>query len=160
MSIRCLLPRTTPAVRAAKLSLIVTCLVLSAQVVSAQTTQTMRYKVIVNASNPVSTISKAQLAKMFLKKSDSWSTGALVVPVDQPERAAVRQSFSRDVLGKPPAAVKSYWNQLVFSGRSVPPQEKLSDADVINFVKSTPSAVGYVSESAKTKGVKVLTVGS
>jgi len=82
------------------------------------------------------------------------------VPVDQAERAPVRQSFSRDVIGKPPAAVKSYWNQLVYSGRSVPPPEKLTDEEVILFVKNVPSAVGYVSATTKTKGVKVLVVRS
>lgn len=131
---------------------------LSAVPLAAQSAPEVRYKVIVNASNPVKSLTRSQLAAMFLKKVDAWETGALVIPIDQPERAPVRQSFSREVLGRPPAAVKSYWNQLVFSGRSVPPPEKLSDADVISFVRSTPSAVGYVSADAQTKGVKVLAV--
>jgi ABC-type phosphate transport system substrate-binding protein len=152
------LPHARGAIRAALRTLLFGALMLPAIPVAAQATQLVRYKVIVNVSNPVSTISRAELAAMFLKKADSWATGALVVPVDQPERALVRQSFSRDVIGKPPAAVKSYWNQLVFSGRNVPPAEKMSDTEVINFVKGTPSAVGYVSATAKTKGVKVLTV--
>jgi ABC-type phosphate transport system substrate-binding protein len=133
---------------------------LRANAQAAQSAPAARYKVIVNAKNPVKAISKAQLAAMFLKKQDAWETGALVIPVDQPERAAVRQTFSREVIGKPPAAVKSYWNQLVFSGRNVPPAERISDADVVNFVRNTPSAVGYVSATAQTKGVKVLMVGS
>lgn len=150
----------TTASRLGRLAMVVGSLVLSAVSAPAQTTQPAEYKVIVNASNPVTWVKKSELAAMFLKKSDSWPTGALVVPVDQAERAPVRQSFSRDVIGKPPAAVKSYWNQLVFSGRSVPPPEKLTDEEVIRFVKSTPSAVGYVSATTKTKGVKVLSVRS
>ena len=153
-------PRPATISRVGRFAVVVGSLVLYAVSAPAQTTQPTRYKVIVNANNPVTSISKSELAAMFLKKADSWATGALVVPVDQTERAPVRQSFSRDVIGKPPAAVKSYWNQLVFSGRSVPPPEKLSDAEVILFVKTTPSAVGYVSAAAQTKGVKVLMVGS
>ena len=152
--------RSTAASRVGRLAVVVGSLALFAVSARAQSAQPAPYKVIINASNPVTWVKKSELAAMFLKKADSWATGALVVPVDQPERAAVRQSFSRDVIGKPPAAVKSYWNQLVFSGRSVPPPEKLTDAEVILFVKSTPSAVGYVSATTKTKGVKVLLVRS
>ena len=160
MATRCPVRRPATNSRVGRFAIVVGSLVLFAVSAPAQTTQPTRYKVIINARNPVTSISKSELAAMFLKKADSWSTGALVVPVDQAERAPVRQSFSRDVIGKPPAAVKSYWNQLVFSGRNVPPPEKLSDAEVILFVKSTPSAVGYVSATAQTKGVKVLMVGS
>lgn len=144
--------------RAARFGFLLAGIALSAAPAEAQNAPAVRYKVIVNASNPVKSLTRSQLAAMFLKKVDAWETGALVIPIDQPERAPVRQTFSREVLGKPPAAVKSYWNQLVFSGRSVPPPEKLSDADVVNFVRSTPSAVGYVSAATPTKGVKVLAV--
>lgn len=160
MATRNLPPQPTAVGRAGRRAILLAGLALFAVSASAQTTQAARYKVIVNASNPVTSLSKSELAAMFLKKADSWPTGALVVPVDQPERAAVRQSFSREVIGKPAAAVKSYWNQLVFSGRSAPPLERLTDAEVIQFVKMTPSAVGYVSATAPTKGVKVLMVGS
>ena len=151
-------PRATTASRVGWWAALIGSLALF--VGSAQAQAPQAYKVIVNASNPVTWVKKSELAAMFLKKADSWPTGALVVPVDQAERAAVRQSFSRDVIGKPPAAVKSYWNQLVYSGRSVPPPEKLTDEEVIFFVKNTPSAVGYVSATTKTKGVKVLVVRS
>jgi ABC-type phosphate transport system substrate-binding protein len=153
-------PQPTVASRIGRWAALIGSLALFAGSAHAQATQLAPYKVIVNASNPVTWVKKSELAAMFLKKADSWPTGALVVPVDQPERAAVRQSFSRDVIGKPPAAVKSYWNQLVFSGRSVPPPEKLTDDEVINFVKNTPSAVGYISATTKSKGVKVLVVRS
>jgi hypothetical protein len=153
-------PRPATALGVGRLAVVLGGLVLFAVSAPAQTSESVPYKVIINASNPVTWVKKSELAAMFLKKADSWPTGALVVPVDQAERAPVRQSFSRDVIGKPPAAVKSYWNQLVFSGRSVPPPEKLTDEEVILFVKSTPSAVGYISASTKPKGVKVLTVRS
>jgi hypothetical protein len=160
MATRCPVPGPATNSRVGRFAVVVGSLVLFAVSAPAQTAQPAQYKVIVNASNPVTWVKKSELAAMFLKKADSWPTGALVVPVDQAERAPVRQFFSRDVIGKPPAAVKSYWNQLVFSGRSVPPPEKLTDEEVILFVKSTPSAVGYISATTKTKGVKVLAVRS
>lgn len=150
-------PCAMTAGRAVQLGLVLASIALAAPA-SAQSAPAVPYKVIVNASNPIRSLRKAELARIFLKKIEAWESGALVVPIDQPERAPVRQTFSREVLGKPPAAVKSYWNQLVFSGRSVPPAEKMTDAEVINFVRNTPSAVGYVAATTSTKGVKVLAV--
>jgi len=116
------------------------------------------FRVVANNSVPVSSLSKKAASDLFLKKTVKWEGGAPVVPVDQLESSTVRQGFSKAVHGKTAAAVKSYWNQQIFSGRDVPPIEKRSDAEVLAFVRSTPGAIGYVSESTATDGVRVLTV--
>ncbi|MBC8085956.1 MAG: phosphate ABC transporter substrate-binding protein, partial [Phycisphaerae bacterium] len=51
-----------------------------------------------------------------------------------------------------------YWQQQIFSGKDVPPASKHTDEDVINFVKSTPGGIGYVSASSAAAGVKVIAV--
>ena len=114
--------------------------------------------VIVNASNPVTLLTKDQVSKIFLKKIQKWDSGQLMVPVDQDVNSAVRGIFSREMHGKAAAAVASYWQQQIFAGRDVPPAERTSDAQVIAFVKSNPNAIGYVSESAVTGDVKVVAV--
>ena len=68
----------------------------------------------------------------------------------------VRDAFYRKVAGKSPSAVKAYWNQLIFSGREVPPVAKTSDEDVVAFVHSNPGALGYVAADTDTKGVKTI----
>jgi hypothetical protein len=64
----------------------------------------------------------------------------------------------RTVHEKRVAAVKSCWQQQIFSGRAVPPMEKAAESQILAFVKQNPGAVGYVSEAAETAGVRVLTV--
>jgi ABC-type phosphate transport system substrate-binding protein len=120
--------------------------------------QAASYKVVANNSVPVSSLSKKAASDLFLKKTTKWEGGAPAVPVDQLESSAIRQALSKDVHGKTAAAVKSYWNQQIFSGRDVPPIEKRSDAEVLAFVRATPGAIGYVSDGAATDGVHVLTV--
>jgi hypothetical protein len=56
------------------------------------------------------------------------------------------------------AAVRSYWQQRIFSGRDVPPPELDSDASVIAYVERTPGAVGYVSGDAKLGSSRELQV--
>jgi hypothetical protein len=55
-------------------------------------------------------------------------------------------------------AVRTYWNQLIFSGRELPPAERRGDAAVVAFVRDTPGGVGYVSTGAEVAGVKVVAV--
>ncbi len=83
-------PRALVRGRVAQLALLLSAIALLASPAKAQSVLPIKYKVIVNASNPVKSLSRAQLAGMFLKKIDAWETGALVIPIDQPERAPVR----------------------------------------------------------------------
>jgi ABC-type phosphate transport system substrate-binding protein len=116
------------------------------------------FKIVANNSVPASSLSKKAASDLFLKKTTKWDNGAPAVPVDQVESSTARQGFSKSVHGKTAAAVKSYWNQQIFSGRDVPPVEKRSDAEILAFVRSTPGAIGYVSDGAATDGVRVLAV--
>jgi ABC-type phosphate transport system substrate-binding protein len=114
------------------------------------------FKVIVNNANGASSVSRADLNALFLKKRVKWSDGTPAAPVNQNRKSAVRESFTTAIHGKSVTAVESYWQQQIFSGRDVPPPEKSSDADVLAFVKANGGAVGYVSDSTPTPGVKVV----
>ena len=111
------------------------------------------YVVVVNAASGVTALPKSELSNVFLKKS------AKLTPVDQSKGAAVRDAFSKAVLGRPASAVATYWQQQIFAGKDVPPPEKGDDAAVLAYVKSTPNGVGYVSAGAAIgDGVKTLTI--
>ncbi len=118
----------------------------------------INFKVIVNTSNAVATMSKAQTSKLFLKKKTKWENGSKVVPVDLAESSPVRVEFSKAIHGKSVSSIKSYWQKLIFSGRAVPPPIKASDPEVVNFVKANRGAIGYVSADASIADVKVLKI--
>lgn len=103
------------------------------------------FKVVVNGSNSVSSLPTADVARYFLKKAGTWPGGQAIAPVDQADDSPARRAFSKTVLGKDVAAVKSYWKTQIFSGRGVPPPEKASDAAVLAFIEANPGAIGYVS---------------
>src|SRR5262245_16201538 len=109
---------------------ILTGLLLLASVVATRPAraQSHDYVVIVNAFNPFVTIRADQLSRLFLKKDATWSNGQPALPADQAEGSPVRRRFTAQVLNKEPDAVKSYWQQMVFSGQAVPPPALDSDA--------------------------------
>src|SRR5229473_5996741 len=113
-----------------------------------------RYKVIVNVGNDRGTISKQELSNIFLKKKKAWDNGTPIVVVDQQDKAPVRETFTSAIHEKSVAAIKSYWQQQIFSGRDVPPVEKASDSDVVAFVRANPGAVGYIDGDVAVSGVK------
>ena len=117
------------------------------------------YRVIVNAANPVSSLEARDVSRMFRKEMTRWKDGSSVSPVDQRAQSSTRATFSQRVHRKSVPMMAEFWRQQIFSGRNVPPVEKASDAEVLEFVRSNPGAIGYVSErAALAPDVKVVAV--
>jgi len=117
------------------------------------------FKVVVNAGNSVASASSAQLTRIFLRQATVWPSGQGATPVDLVEGHPVRQDFSQGVLHRSVDAVRVFWQRQIFSGNAVPPAEKVSDDEVLAFVRANPGGVGYVAESTPLPaGVRVITV--
>jgi ABC-type phosphate transport system substrate-binding protein len=106
------------------------------------------FVVVVHVDNPSTTIARDQLSKIFLKRANKWPNGNPVMPVDLASGSAARAAFTKTVHGKSVTAVVAFWQQQIFSGRDVPPPEKASEKDVVEFINGHPGAVGYVSAGA------------
>ena len=115
------------------------------------------YLVIVHPSNPTANVNRRFLADAFLKKTTRWDHGETIRPVDQTSDSPVRRRFSDEVLKRSVAAVRNYWQQIIFAGRGVPPPELNGDEDVVQYVADHTGAVGYIS-GPNTDGVKVISV--
>ncbi len=115
-------------------------------------------RLIVHASNPQTSASRDFVADAFLKKATRWPHGDAISPVDLRAGSAVRRRFCEVVLKRSLAAVRSYWQQRIFSGRDVPPPEVDSEESVVSYVAKYPGAVGYVKAATKLSGVKELLI--
>jgi ABC-type phosphate transport system substrate-binding protein len=117
------------------------------------------FLVVVNEQNAVPSVSRVLVSRFFLKKASRWDSGAVALPVDLPANSPTRDAFTRHVHARSVSSIKAYWQQQIFSGRDVPPPEKVNDADVLEFVRSNPAAIAYVSPDAVLpRGVRVLTI--
>ncbi len=114
------------------------------------------WRVIVNPQNLVASVDRKFLAEAFFKKTTRWPNDELIRPVDLEPDASIRRRFSDEVLKKSVAAVKSYWQQMVFSGRGLPPPELDNEDQVVRFVLKNPGAIGYVSGNTDLQGAKVI----
>jgi ABC-type phosphate transport system substrate-binding protein len=117
------------------------------------------FRVVVHPGNPATSITRAELSAIYMKRTRSWRGGREIVPVDQPAGSPVRERFSRAVHGKNVAYVTRYWQRLIFSGRGIPPRQLPNDAAVLELVKNNRDAIGYVGrETSPGEGVKVIMV--
>lgn len=143
-----------PHLRAFHLLALAVALVTSPRLAAAQD-----YVVVVNIENSASALPRGEVSRLFLKKIATWPSGELVAPVDLPERSSVRGAFSKQVHGKSTNAVKTWWQQQVFSGRAVPPAERTGEQDILAFVRDNPNAIGYVAAGTPLgKGVKAVAI--
>lgn len=116
------------------------------------------YRVVVHADHPGDAVTREVLAEVFLRRATRWGHGTPIHVVDQSLKSDVRRAFTEDVLHLSSMAVMSYWQQQLLAGGERPPAVKGSDAEVLEFVRSTPGAIGYVSAAADIENVKVLRV--
>jgi ABC-type phosphate transport system substrate-binding protein len=132
------------------------CLALCELPARADTRSSEEFLVIVNRANPAREVSAELAAEAFLKKTTRWSNGENIRPVDLAPDSGIRRRFSASVLKRSVAAVRSYWQQRIFTGRDTPPPELDSEDAVVRYVSKYEGAIGYVASSTKVGDAKVL----
>ncbi len=73
---------------------------------------------------------------MFMKKVFTWKDGEPVKPIDLVPGSDIRKKFSQEIHGRNVYSIKNYWQQMIFAGRDVPPLEKETDAEIIEYVNT------------------------
>lgn len=113
--------------------------------------------VITSAKSSVKSLSKSDVAALYLGKTTSLPGGGGAKLYDLADANAGREKFYQAATGKSASQVKSIWSRLVFSGRALPPKELANDAAVIKAVAADPAAVGYVDAGAVDGSVQTVT---
>jgi ABC-type phosphate transport system substrate-binding protein len=116
-----------------------------------------------NAAGGVVVIAHASLTRLDVATVEKIYTGKvievdgiLVKPVNANSGSAVRNRFLQVYLNEDEDKYTAYWTVRRYIGKGASPRELTSSADVINFVKSTPGAIGYIDEADLQPGINVL----
>jgi ABC-type phosphate transport system substrate-binding protein len=112
--------------------------------------------VVVSAASPISSLSKGQVAKIFLGKSRRFPDGSRAVPLNQSEGNVERDAFYQLVSGKSPTQVKAHWSKLIFTGRGQPPKEAASNDAVKQLLANNGVNIGYIDRAAVDDSVKIV----
>lgn len=112
--------------------------------------------VITSAKSSVKSLSKSDVAALYLGKTTSLPGGGHAKLYDLADANPGREMFYQAATGKSASQVKSVWSRLVFSGRALPPKELSNDAAVVKAVAADPDAIGYVNASAVDGSVQTV----
>jgi len=113
--------------------------------------------VIVHPMN-MSTIELPDIRRYFLGKRKRYTNGLVVVPLDQSHSSSEKKEFVETVLSKSQVQLKTYWAELLFTGKGTPPIEKESSEEVIQEVATNRSAIGYIDASEVKGEVRIVLI--
>jgi ABC-type phosphate transport system substrate-binding protein len=113
---------------------------------------------VVSAKSSVTTLSKSQVADIFMGKMARFPDGTLAVPIDQSEGTAVRDEFYSKVAGKSSVQMKAHWSKIIFTGRGRPPPTVASSSDAKKRVAANPQIIGYIESNLVDESVRVVTL--
>ena len=113
--------------------------------------------IVANPAAPVSEISRDQLRDIFIGVRSRFSDGSRAVPVLL-KGGPVHEVFLSRIVGDSPDEFRVRWRRAVFTGQGAMPKEFPSEGALLDYVATTPGAIGYVSRVPDPSAVKVLTV--
>ena len=98
------------------------------------------------------TIAPADVRVIYI--GEKQFVGAVrLVPVDN---TSAQEKFLGNFVKVDSGKYNSIWAKKSFREGVNPPPAKASDGEVVDFVRRTPGAVGYISDASKAVGVNVL----
>jgi ABC-type phosphate transport system substrate-binding protein len=113
---------------------------------------------VVSAKSTVTTLSKSQVANIFLGKTSRFPDGMQAVPIDQSEGTLARDEFYAWITGKSAAQMKAYWSRIIFTGRGQPPKAVPGSSEIKKMVGANPDAIGYIEPKLVDDTLRVVTV--
>jgi len=121
-------------------------------------TEIIPFVVIVNNANPVTSLTTAELRRIFMKQTRMWPHGEPMVPVDWDSTHYLRAIFSKDVLTRSVREMQDYWVQQSMTQGVTPPSTQRSARAVMRFVAGVPGAISYVPPSEVDDTVRVVPI--
>ncbi|MDX1696510.1 MAG: phosphate ABC transporter substrate-binding protein [Ketobacteraceae bacterium] len=113
--------------------------------------------IVVNPDSGMASATASEISQLFLGKRNEID-GQPARAIDQEEGSEARDEFYTKVVEKTGSQLNAYWSRLIFTGKGMPPDKVMDDADVIDMVSEETDLVGYVRPSSVTENVKVILV--
>jgi len=114
--------------------------------------------VITHESVAINTIDTKLLRRIYSMRQQRWANNMPIVVFVLPSQHPVHVKFSKEVLNIFPYKLDRIWNKLTFSGLGVAPKLVRTEAELIQAIKSTPGAIGYVEVIEKEEQINVVEI--
>ncbi|PCJ16617.1 MAG: phosphate ABC transporter substrate-binding protein [Gammaproteobacteria bacterium] len=112
--------------------------------------------IVVHPDNPLAQATSAEISKIFLAKTKTYSNGEKIKLLDLEEGDELRDQFYKMVANKTPSQVKAYWSRLIFTGKGQPPQVLIDSDEIVEAIEENANGIGYIDPESITDSVKVI----
>lgn len=113
---------------------------------------------VVSARSPVTTLTRDQLADIFLGRRARYPDGSAAVPIDQSEGSQARVEFYSRYTGMSPGQLKAFWSKIIFMGRGEPPRAVGSARQLKRLLAANQEAIAYLERSQVDASVHIVKV--
>ena len=111
--------------------------------------------VVVIGNTSVKSVDATSVVRIYTGRT-SEIDGAAVYAVNAPAGTAIRNRFLSNCLQQDENRYTAHWTVRKYVGKGTSPREFARSTDVLNYVATTPGAIGYLEESEVAPGVNVL----
>lgn len=115
------------------------------------------FVLVANGNNKVESLSRRDVALIFLSRKRSWPNGKNIAVVIN-ENPKIYSDFSYTILKRSPRQYLLFRKKMLFRGQGMPPPSVQTDQEVIDFVTAHCNGLGYVSPQAVTPEVRVIPI--
>ncbi|MCC5882866.1 MAG: phosphate ABC transporter substrate-binding protein [Halomonas sp.] len=114
--------------------------------------------VVTSAQSAVTTLSRSELADIYLGRNSRFPGGQPATPVDQRENSPAYIAFYRHYLGQTPTQIKMHWSRLIFTGRGQPPHSEADNETMADFIAQNSDAIGYLDNAYLDDRLQVVSI--
>lgn len=114
--------------------------------------------IIVNASGPLVNADERDIADIYLGEK-KFQDGIKIAPLLYPE-GSVKEAFLKETVRMTQKEYKLYWTKKIFQEGIPIPKTPASPADIINTVKETEGAIGFLPKDLlkDLSGIKIIKI--
>lgn len=113
--------------------------------------------IIANNNVSVSSLDASSLRDIYLGKKIFWDKKNKIM-TSMLKSGKTHDDFLSRYIGKTAEQFANYWNRLVFTGSATPPVSFKTEQEIVDYVRKTDGAIGYVDSGTSNSGVKVIRV--
>ena len=114
--------------------------------------------IISNITADTTSLSVAQLRRIYSMRQVHWQNGIPIVVYVLASKNPLHQQFCREQLRLFPYQLDRIWHKLTFSGYGVAPIEVETQQALIEAIRSTKGAIGYVENLSEVKDVNIIKI--
>jgi len=115
--------------------------------------------IVVNRTVTVPQLTENQLRDIFIGARSQFDDGARAIPVLL-KGGPTHEVFLHRHIGDSPDEFRIRWRRAVFTGQGAMPKEFTTESALLDYVETTPGAIGYISRMQSERAVKVLTIAN